>query len=91
MCKRVRVFYSGRVQGVGFRYSAVGASKGYNVAGWVKNLSDGRVELVAEGEEKEISAFLAEVSRTMNGYIQNEDVRNEEPLGDVQDFSVAYR
>ena len=42
-----RVFFEGRVQGVGFRYSVRQLAKGYDVAGWVRNLPDGRVELEA--------------------------------------------
>ena len=56
MRKRAQVFYSGRVQGVGFRYSAREVACGCEVTGFVRNLPDGRVELVVEGEEAEIKA-----------------------------------
>ncbi len=54
----VRVHYSGNVQGVGFRYTVKSVALGYEVAGEVKNLPDGRVELVMEGEREELNAFL---------------------------------
>src|SRR5207249_8898651 len=54
MRKRAHVFYAGRVQGVGFRYTAREVACGYEVTGFVRNLPDGRVEMVAEGEEEEV-------------------------------------
>lgn len=56
--KAIEVFYEGRVQGVGFRYSVRQIAKGFNVTGWVRNLADGRVELQASGESEEVDAFL---------------------------------
>ena len=56
------VFYSGRVQGVGFRYATKQLAAGFDVTGWVKNLPDGRVELVAAADDAaELDAFLAEL------------------------------
>ena len=56
--KAIQVFYEGRVQGVGFRYSVRQIAKGFNVTGWVRNLADGRVEMQASGESQEVDAFL---------------------------------
>lgn len=58
---RHQVFYSGRVQGVGFRYTVKQIASGYEVIGWVRNLGDGRVEVQAEGENQEVDAFLSAV------------------------------
>lgn len=58
MSKTVQVFYEGRVQGVGFRYSARRVAAGFDIAGYVRNLPDGRVELLASGEDDEVEAFL---------------------------------
>jgi acylphosphatase len=55
----MRIFYSGRVQGVGFRYTAKAAASGFEISGIVRNLSDGRVELIAEGAREELEAFRA--------------------------------
>jgi acylphosphatase len=54
----LQVFYEGRVQGVGFRWSVRHIAKGFDVTGWVRNLPDGRVELQVTGEESEVRAFL---------------------------------
>ena len=54
---RLHVYYQGRVQGVGFRWAVREVATGFDVTGWVRNLSDGRVELVVEGERPELEAF----------------------------------
>lgn len=64
------VFFTGRVQGVGFRYQTLQVAKGFEVSGFVRNLSDGRVHLEAEGEAGEISAFLAALAEQMAGYVR---------------------
>jgi acylphosphatase len=56
--RRVHAFYSGRVQGVGFRVTAEEVAQSMNVVGWVKNLRDGRVELIAESDEETLQSFL---------------------------------
>ncbi len=66
-----RVYYSGRVQGVGFRFTAGNLARGFDVAGYVRNLSDGRVELIAEGGPAEIDAFLQAVRDAMDHYIRD--------------------
>jgi acylphosphatase len=78
--ERRRVHFSGRVQGVGFRYTCQSLSRGFEVAGFVRNLADGRVELVAEGDRQEIENFLTVIHREMGRYIHEVDVESE-PLG----------
>ncbi len=74
-----RVLYSGHVQGVGFRYTAQSLASGYPVAGYVRNLPSGEVELVAEGEENAVEAFLAAVAQRMAGYISETTVQDAAP------------
>ncbi len=90
MRKQAHVYYSGRVQGVGFRFTAVGVAGSYKIQGFVRNLADGRVELVAEGEEGEVRAYLAELSQTMERCVRDENVAWQEYSGGFEDFSVRY-
>ncbi|MCU0705090.1 MAG: acylphosphatase [Fimbriiglobus sp.] len=77
------VYYSGHVQGVGFRATAAALARRYAVAGWVRNLPDRRVELLAEGEPGEVLAFLADVRTRMADHITNEDLFDRDPEGVV--------
>ncbi len=64
------VHFSGRVQGVGFRYATLQLAKGFEVTGSVENLADGRVRLVAEGDERETGAFIAAVEHGLERHIR---------------------
>ncbi|GBD35497.1 Acylphosphatase [bacterium HR36] len=86
---RKHVWYSGHVQGVGFRYTAHRLAQRYGVAGFVRNLRDGRVELVAEGQPSEVEAFLNAVSQAMAGYITHQETVCESPEG-LTHFRIAY-
>lgn len=69
------VFYEGRVQGVGFRYTVRQLAKGYDVIGWVRNLPDGRVELLAGGQPEEVDGFVEAISQSeLAGFIKNQQV-----------------
>ncbi len=84
-----RVTYSGRVQGVGFRYTAQRLAQGFPVTGYVRNLHSGDVELVAEGPEDQVDAFLAAVAHRMAHYIENSTTALEPP-GHYQDFQIRH-
>ncbi len=66
----VTTIFTGHVQGVGFRYTALQVAREFEVAGLVKNLPDGRVQLEVEGREPEIDAFLTAVAERMHGLIR---------------------
>lgn len=82
------VHFSGHVQGVGFRYRTQMISGGYQVFGWVANLSDGKVKVVAEGEESEISGFINEIQRTMSGYVREVKIEKSQSFGDFDSFEI---
>jgi acylphosphatase len=65
-----RVFFSGHVQGVGFRYMTLQIAKEFEVSGYVRNLPDGRVELEAEGERAQVAGFVGEVLDRLDAYIR---------------------
>ncbi len=60
----VEVFYEGKVQGVGFRWSVRNIAKGFDVRGWVQNLPDGRVQMQVSGEQAEVEQFLKAISES---------------------------
>lgn len=64
MIAYIQVFYEGKVQGVGFRYTVRQIAKGFDITGAVWNLRDGRVELQATGEEDEVRAFLETIAQS---------------------------
>ena len=69
---RHTVIYTGHVQGVGFRYTTHSIARSHNVTGYVRNLADGRVELVVEGDRHEIDAFLEAVRDRLGNHIRDE-------------------
>lgn len=81
---RRRVRFSGRVQGVGFRFTCRSLARGFEVAGHVRNLPDGRVELVMEGELAELDRFLAAIRLEMGDFVSEIELETEsivpEPL-----------
>lgn len=90
MNQRRRVHFSGRVQGVGFRYTAVAIARGHTVAGYVQNLSDGRVVVVAEGEPAELDRFLAELDGSMRSYIRGSQTETGPATGEFTSFEVRF-
>lgn len=85
-----RVLYTGRVQGVGFRYSVKQIASGYEVTGIVKNLPDGRVELQAMSHDgDELEAFLTEIQESnLGSHIKETEVTRIPPLTGVRGFSI---
>jgi acylphosphatase len=84
-----RVLYSGRVQGVGFRYTAQRLAEQFPVAGYVRNLSNGSVEMAAEGEAAQVDAFLQTVAQRMGDYIRTANVQDQTPAN-YQGFEIRY-
>ncbi len=91
MKRRVHAFYAGRVQGVGFRLTAEETAQGFGVVGWVKNLRDGRVELIAEAEESILERFL-EAMRVgpMKNFIQQVEISWGNASGTFDEFEIRY-
>jgi acylphosphatase len=83
------VYYSGDVQGVGFRATAVWIARRHPVRGWVRNLGDGRVELLADGPDEAVAAFLGDVRDRMAAHIEAEDVMEREPDESLDGFRIV--
>jgi acylphosphatase len=86
-----QVFYEGRVQGVGFRFTVRHIAKGFDVTGWVRNLPDGRVELQVTGDENEVRAFLDQVAQSELHSLIRKQTQNKlnEPVA-ARSFEIRY-
>ncbi len=90
MPERRQVTYTGSVQGVGFRYTSRNIAQGYRVVGYVRNLPDGRVELLAEGSAAELDRFLGELAEQMAGHIRSVEWDRRPALGEFAEFAIRY-
>jgi acylphosphatase len=82
------VFFTGHVQGVGFRYSVLQVAKEFEVAGYVANLADGRVQLEAEGQPAVVAAFVDAVQEKMHGYIRKTERSGRKRTPEFRGFGV---
>ena len=91
MSNAKKVIYSGRVQGVGFRYSAKQIASGFDVTGWIKNLDDGTVEMqVMASDPDELDAFLADIlESSLGSLIKDSEVSVIPPLVGVRGFTIV--
>ncbi len=87
---RMQIFYSGQVQGVGFRYTVKSLAAGFETTGTVRNLLDGRVELIAEGPMEELEAFRKAIRDSgLEHFIRDEAVSWCEAVGGFRGFEIA--
>lgn len=87
---RMQVLYSGRVQGVGFRYTAKTTAMGFEVTGTIRNLPDGRVELTVEGVRVELEAFRQAIREAgLAGFIRDEQVNWASATGEFRGFEIV--
>ncbi len=84
------VLYSGHVQGVGFRYTAKTVAAGFEITGAIRNLPDGRVELIAEGDRAELEAFRAAIlDAGLAGFIRDEQVTWADAKKEFRGFDIV--
>ena len=82
--------YSGQVQGVGFRFTVEGLASYLGIKGFVRNLADGKVEVVCEGEEENIDAFVARIDERMGAYISDRRIDHEDATDEFVSFEVRF-
>jgi acylphosphatase len=88
---RKQIFVSGRVQGVFFRDHTQKGASSLGLTGWVRNLLDGRVEILVEGEEDKIQMLIAKVKQGFPmARVDNLDITSQEFLGEFSDFKVTW-
>ncbi|MBU1124391.1 MAG: acylphosphatase [Candidatus Omnitrophica bacterium] len=90
MRKQIHVYYSGKVQGVGFRFTAHAIARKHGVAGWVKNLDDARVEIKAEAEEEILKRFLEDLNQYFFRNITGNEVSWSPATEECKEFNIAF-
>ncbi len=91
MTRQLReVWFSGHVQGVGFRYTSCGLARRIGVGGYVRNLPDGRVHLVVEGEVDEIDSLLAAIQERLGPYIREQREDRRPATGQFRQFDIRF-
>ena len=87
---RVTILYAGRVQGVGFRYTVKTVATGFEISGHVRNLADGRVELIAEGRREELESFRAAIlDAGLAGFVRDEQVIWADAKNEFRGFEIV--
>ena len=88
--QRVQVIYSGYVQGVGFRFAAKRIASVIGVAGFVENLPNGNVLIVAEGMQNQLESFIADLKKRMSDYISDSCVEWQTATGEFETFEIKF-
>ena len=90
MKKQLHLYFLGNVQGIGFRYTVQDIASQKKVYGWVGNLSDGRVEVLAEAEEDTLKSFLEQINQHFSRYIREVNTEWLPASGEFRDFQVTF-
>jgi acylphosphatase len=84
------IIFAGRVQGVGFRYTARRTAARYDLAGYVKNLPNGSVEMFAQGKPGDIADALREIAESFGSYIRDTNIQDHPTNPNLQSFNIAF-
>lgn len=87
---RYDITFTGRVQGVNFRWTTCRVAGKFDVTGWVRNEPDGSVRCVAEGDADELDRFVAAIEKAMSGFVKDTRVTTADATGDLEGFRIAY-
>ncbi len=84
------IIFQGRVQGVGFRFTARNAGQKHKIAGFVRNLPDGTVEMWAQGPRRDVEAAISEIQSVFSRHIDNQRIEEVEPNAEYSSFHIAF-
>jgi len=84
------IIFIGRVQGIGFRFTAHNMANRHRLTGWVRNLPDGTVEMLAQGLSDDIDDCLRDINNTLAGYIRETKVEEITPNTQYKDFKITF-
>jgi acylphosphatase len=84
------IIYTGNVQGIGFRFTALDAANRYKLTGFVRNLRDGSVEMLAQGLPADIDNCVREIKRAIGSYITGTKIENAAPNPEFRDFRITF-
>ncbi len=86
---QLHALVNGRVQGVGFRYYTLKSARGKNLTGWVRNLRDGRVEVMAEGDQNRLNQLITDLRQgPISSDVDHVEVNFSDAVGEFKDFDV---
>lgn len=88
--QRWHIYFHGHVQGVGFRFTTRSVADRFDVSGWVKNLSNGTVEMTIEGTPKNIESYIAEVTAATHGRVTDTRVTKSSATGEFSEMEIRY-
>lgn len=89
--KRIHALADGVVQGVGYRYFVIRSAGSLGLSGWTKNLPDGRVEVVAEGDQEDLKRLINDLQRgPYSARVEDLEVEWEEFTGNHHSFTVRF-
>ena len=88
--KQAHIFYLGMVQGVGFRFTTQRLASGLGLKGWVRNLPDGRVEILAEGPEEKIKELCRQIEVHFHSYIREKTIEFSGDSGQLRNFRIIH-
>lgn len=84
------IVYKGRVQGIGFRFTVERVALNFGIVGWVKNLANGNVEVVAQADEETMKNFLNTVRGYFMRYLEDEQISTSEATENFNDFQIRF-
>lgn len=84
------IVFSGSVQGVGFRFTALNIANRYHLTGYVRNLPNGSVEMLAQGLAETIDSCIRDIEDSFTGYVRQSDIEPVTPDPKLTDFRITF-